>query len=289
MLSRFRRQSWTLVAITVATLVGLNMGTLGAQEQPLTAELKALIQVKSCRYNCEMLGTVLEMYATDNQGLFPRGLGELVPGYLKSIPTCPAAEKDTYSLSYQVSPDLDAYTISCKGRNHDAAGLGEDSPSYNSAGAFDEASSALSAAAEPEPSKPGWEPTTDEEVERTVLACVCYGNTRIIAEQLKAYAASHQGLFPRGLGELVPGYLKSIPTCPAAEKDTYSLSYLASAKGDDYAFYCQGTHHPLPFLGTDRPRMAPGAPREDDGLEECLELAKGLNVDMWRNMGLIVP
>ena len=80
MLSRFRRQSWTLVAITVATLVGLNMGTLGAQEQPLTAELKALIQVKSCRYNCEMLGTVLEMYATDNQGLFARGLGELVPG-----------------------------------------------------------------------------------------------------------------------------------------------------------------------------------------------------------------
>jgi hypothetical protein len=268
--------------------MGLNTKELGAQEQPLTAELKALIQVRSCRYNCEMLGTILEMYATDHQGLYPRSLSQVLSPSWPKQPECPAAGRDTYSSSYQVSPDLNAYTISCKGRNHEAAGLGQDSPSFNSEGLFDEASSALSAPAATEPSDPEWQPTTDEEVEQTVLACVCYGNTRIIAEQLKAYAAGHQGLFPRGLGELVPGYLKSIPTCPAAEKDTYSLSYLASAKGDDYAFYCQGTNHPLPFLGTDRPRMAPGTPREDDGLEECLELAKGLNVDMWRNMGLIV-
>jgi hypothetical protein len=279
MQSRFRRQFFTLVTLTVATLVVLKMGEPGAQEPPLS-------QVNSCRHNCQNLGTILEMYATDNHGQFPRSLSQVLSPTWPKQPQCPAAGQDTYSASYQVSPGLDAYTIACKGRNHGAAGLGEDSPRYNSAGEFDQASSALLAPAKPAPG--AWEPKTQEEIERTVLACECYGNTRIIAQQLKAYAGGHRGRFPGRLGELVPAYLKRIPTCPGAQKDTYSLSYAASPKRDDYAFCCKGTNHPVPFLGADRPRMAPGTPRQDDGLEECLRLAQLLNVAIWRNQGLMV-
>ena len=37
---------------------------------------------------------------------------------MNSIPTCPAAGRDTYSVSYKVFDDGKEYRLSCKGGNH---------------------------------------------------------------------------------------------------------------------------------------------------------------------------
>lgn len=71
-----------------------------------------------CRSNLKNLATALEMYASDNQGHYPDRLELLVSGkYLKTIPTCPAVKRMTYT-DYQVSRQPDNFTVSCVGDNH---------------------------------------------------------------------------------------------------------------------------------------------------------------------------
>lgn len=49
-----------------------------------------------CISNLKNISAALEMYAVDNKGSYPLRLSQLPPSkYLKSIPTCPAAEADT--------------------------------------------------------------------------------------------------------------------------------------------------------------------------------------------------
>lgn len=80
------------------------------------------------------------MYASDNDGTYPRSLAALFPGnYLKSIPTCSAAEKDTYSESYfsRGTGKKATFRFHCAGKNHAKAysGFKEDStdfPRYDS-------------------------------------------------------------------------------------------------------------------------------------------------------------
>jgi hypothetical protein len=95
-------------------------------------------QFTQCQSNCKNIGTALEMYSTDHQGHYPPNIPCLSPDYLKSIPTCARAGKDTYSQSYSVciigkkNTDLDAYTFFCSGHNHDDLGVSPNYPQYNS-------------------------------------------------------------------------------------------------------------------------------------------------------------
>ena len=70
---------------------------------------------RQCGVNQHKLGTALEMYSTDNVGRYPTSLRQLVPNYLKSIPTCPAAGSDTYSSSFRSTANRNDYTLICKG------------------------------------------------------------------------------------------------------------------------------------------------------------------------------
>lgn len=88
--------------------------------------------LKQCRSNLMNIGTALEMYSTDNSGRFPRVLFALAPNYLKTIPTCPAAGKDTYAAHYEFASNPDAYTFMCKGSNHALSGQAADFPQYTS-------------------------------------------------------------------------------------------------------------------------------------------------------------
>ncbi|CAN0391541.1 unnamed protein product, partial [Phaeothamnion confervicola] len=54
-------------------------------------------QLTGCKSNLKNLATSLEMYSTDNAGHYPRSsLNLLTPNYLKVIPQCPTAQRDTY-------------------------------------------------------------------------------------------------------------------------------------------------------------------------------------------------
>lgn len=87
-------------------------------------------QHDKCKSNLRTLGTACEMYSTDNWGRYPRRLQDLVPGYIKAIPTCPAADRDTYSPSFASTSNPDDYTIFCQGNNHRRSGCGINYPQY---------------------------------------------------------------------------------------------------------------------------------------------------------------
>jgi hypothetical protein len=70
----------------------------------------------------------------------------------------------------------------------------------------------------------------------------CESNLKAIAVQLELYSADHGGKYPATLHELVPKYLKAIPSCPVAKKDTYSASYKGG--GATYSMCCAGHNHP---------------------------------------------
>jgi hypothetical protein len=89
-------------------------------------------QLTACKSNCKNLATALEMYASDFGGLYPQDMARLTSGnYLKSIPTCPAAGKDTYSATYRYRSKPDNFSFFCAGDNHEKAYSGFDRPSIN--------------------------------------------------------------------------------------------------------------------------------------------------------------
>lgn len=89
-------------------------------------------QATACQSNLKNIGTALEMYSTDNKGHYPDSLGKLTPGYLRMLPTCPAAGKDTYTKSYTSATEPDVFTVYCSGHHHRASGIPADHPSYSS-------------------------------------------------------------------------------------------------------------------------------------------------------------
>ncbi|MFH0802541.1 MAG: MG2 domain-containing protein [bacterium] len=84
----------------------------------------------ACESNLKNMGTALEMYSTDNRGLYPESLNKLVPDYLKKIPECPKAGSDTYSSSYECSRQPDDFTIFCSGDFHMEMGIVPNYPMY---------------------------------------------------------------------------------------------------------------------------------------------------------------
>jgi hypothetical protein len=82
--------------------------------------------LSGCKSNLKNMGTAMEMYSTDWAGEYPENMGLLTPNYLKTIPDCPAAGRNTYSDSLQLGPDADGntegydwyYYFECSGENH---------------------------------------------------------------------------------------------------------------------------------------------------------------------------
>ncbi|MGE0491101.1 MAG: hypothetical protein AB7S38_17975 [Vulcanimicrobiota bacterium] len=74
----------------------------------------------SCKSNLKNMGTALEMYSTDWSGRYPTTNSFLLitPNYLKTVPTCPKAGIETYTLTYRSHSLPDAYTMYCYGFNH---------------------------------------------------------------------------------------------------------------------------------------------------------------------------
>lgn len=86
----------------------------GHGSSPLTA----------CKSNLKNLATACEMYASDYGGHYPADLTLLTGGnYLRTVPTCPAAGRDTYSSTYEVSAQPDSFRFACSGCHHHRSGI----------------------------------------------------------------------------------------------------------------------------------------------------------------------
>lgn len=83
---------------------------------PNLVRARAKGQTKACTTNLKHLGIAAEMYAEDNDGLYPPDLQKMVGPYLKTVPTCPSAATVTYE--YQTTIDPDRYTVFCSGSHH---------------------------------------------------------------------------------------------------------------------------------------------------------------------------
>lgn len=105
---------------------------------------RAQSQWSACKSNEKNIATGLEMYASDNAGYYPGDLSKLTSGnYLKTIPTCYAANRDTYSGTYKftaakrdakgmVVEGKDTFSFFCQGENHKGAEVPADLPAYDS-------------------------------------------------------------------------------------------------------------------------------------------------------------
>ena len=102
---------------------------------PNFAKARSQGQLSACKSNLKNIGTALEMWSVDNNGEYPKSMAVLAPGYLRMIPTCPAAEADTYSETYRlIKSEEHGYTyyeVYCKGSHHERVGCPENYPRYN--------------------------------------------------------------------------------------------------------------------------------------------------------------
>jgi hypothetical protein len=91
---------------------------------------RAAGELSPCKSNLKNIGTALEMYSTDNYGRYPVRLEMVTPNYIRVIPTCPYARKQSYVYVRRENPDV--YTIYCSGRHHGKVIDAENYPQYDS-------------------------------------------------------------------------------------------------------------------------------------------------------------
>ncbi len=88
----------------------------------------------TCKSNLKKIATALEKWSRDHEGSYPDQLFELTEGrnnkYLLLIPTCPAADSDTYVYKHINNPEV--FTVYCSGKHHENAGCSEDHPLFDS-------------------------------------------------------------------------------------------------------------------------------------------------------------
>lgn len=89
-------------AVEFLVILG-GIAVLGAIVVPNFVRSHSRDSIQACKSNLKNIGTALEMYSTDWGGKYPATLEVLSPNYLKIIPECPRAGKDTYSSSYSKS------------------------------------------------------------------------------------------------------------------------------------------------------------------------------------------
>ncbi len=128
-----KNNGFTLIELMIVIAI---IAILAAILVPNFVRARGQGHVTACKSNLKNIGTACEMYATDNSGRYPTTLDSLtagtVGGYLKTIPTCPAAGADTYTSAYTVTSNPDVFTVYCSGSNHAAVDLGSGQPQFDS-------------------------------------------------------------------------------------------------------------------------------------------------------------
>lgn len=128
------RQSPASTLLVFLALLGVGL-VLAAILVPHRVRAKG--RLTGCKSNLKNIGTALEMYSTDWAGCYPRSLNQLTPEYLKTIPTCPDSEENSYY--YSTGPDLpyntpyfqDYYIVSCEGDAHTSVNTPAGFPQYD--------------------------------------------------------------------------------------------------------------------------------------------------------------
>lgn len=192
----------------------------------------------TCMVYLKEIGEALKEYKVKN-GQYPNSLSKITPKYIKKIHRCPANGKN---YKYILSKDREQFTLFCEGDYHNkTVHNGINYPQYCSK--YELVSSEES-----------YRSILNEEKKRKGFP-LCQQNLRNIAVALEEYKKEHDGKYPRNLDSLIPEYLKQIPKCPSAEKDTYSSGYEVNGEGDAFTLYCKGLNHYFSGVDENYPRF----------------------------------
>ncbi|MHB2019389.1 MAG: type II secretion system protein [Candidatus Xenobia bacterium] len=124
---RRRPRGFTLIELLTVIVIMALLAAIFIPHWEIAIERADL---SGCTQNLHNIATAEQLYCNDNSGFPSPSLSNLMPNYLKVIPTCPAVSADTYTPGYtanETPPDL-SWTISCNGTNHDALGYGANQP-----------------------------------------------------------------------------------------------------------------------------------------------------------------
>lgn len=83
---------------------------------------------------------------------------------------------------------------------------------------------------------------------------VCHQQVRQVGKAITKFQADHQNELPENLDVLLGEYMPSIPTCPAARRDTYSESYKKDTETGEFELHCHGHYHASEDTGPNLPR-----------------------------------
>ncbi|MDO5297657.1 MAG: prepilin-type N-terminal cleavage/methylation domain-containing protein [bacterium] len=126
-----KRSGFTLIELMIVIAI---IAILAAILVPNFVRARAQGHLTACKSNLKNIGTALEMYSTDHAGRYPSLTEGLTTGnnggYLKIIPTCPAAGSDTYVYTSTMNPDV--FTIYCSGSQHTVLDVSTNFPQFNS-------------------------------------------------------------------------------------------------------------------------------------------------------------
>lgn len=127
MADRERSKGFVLIELLVVMFI---LSILASTMIPLLRRAFYRAKVTGCVINLRNLSTAMNQYFVEYQ-VYPDDLGDLAPTFIKTIPTCPAAQIDTYTTGYQKAGEPQQYSLHCGGINHSEMGLGENEPYYN--------------------------------------------------------------------------------------------------------------------------------------------------------------
>ncbi len=195
------------------------------------AELQqAQNKIALCESSIKNIATALEMYFADNE-TYPPSL-DMLTDYMPSMPKCPAGGEYIYEPSETDGNRIKSYKIYCTGDKHKEAGVPENYPQFTP-------ENGLTYPEGVSISRPDFEKEPD------YMLSKCESNLKQIGTALEMCVIEREGYtYPPSLEEITP-YLspQKIPTCPAADKDTYSSSYTVNSEGNIFTVYCSGHHH----------------------------------------------
>lgn len=209
-----------------------------------SASLKEAFALRTCEANVDDLRAAVEKYAEVHQGQYPQKLENLVPTYLASLPVCPSRKTD---YKYVIDSKTGKYKITCTGK-HDGVFPGYPMFATSDGGvvvkyrpgyiaAFERSASALLTKQISEMKK-----QFKRAKEMSILAA-CESNLKNIATALEMYSTDNKGYYPKQLQEVVPNYLKELPSCPTTKAE---YSYTLNADTNKYEIVCTGKHEGLP-------------------------------------------
>ncbi len=126
-----RRSSGGFTLIELMIVIAI-IAILAAVLVPNFIRARAMGQLTACKSNLKNLATALEAYSVDYGARYPTALTSLTPNYIKTIPACPTAGKQTYSGSFVSTIDPDTYLVRCEGVFHASLAIPTDYPRYDS-------------------------------------------------------------------------------------------------------------------------------------------------------------